>query len=384
MILHLVHDEKIINRTIDIFEGVAPGKNLFVVFTRHELKFVKHHKCVITFKEYQNYKESKKFSSVIIHYLNSRKIRFVQKYIEKSIPVYWIIWGNDLYNKLLYPKGFELYDRQSSYFKKNKKVFANLLEKIVSGFKTRKIESFVSERISHIVTDTTEMDYMMLMSYYPKLKKIPWMDFFYYPIESILGQDMMQKWVVGNDIQIGNSGSITNNHEYAMRYLSKFELQERKVVVPLSYSGTKEYRDSVKSAGIVSFGENFIPLEDFLPLQEYNQLMTSFSVAIYGNFRQEAIGNILISLYLGTKVFLPKGNPVMQWARYHKLIVFELESITQYEIDTPLDEKSRLHNRNILLELYNLDRLEALIANNFFMKNIMNLNLATLMGLLFM
>jgi hypothetical protein len=373
MILHLVHDEKIINRTIDVFEKVAPGENLFIVFTRHELKLVKPHKSVITFKEYQNYNGIKKFSSVIIHYMNSRKIRFVQKHIEKNIPVYWIIWGNDLYNKMLYPKGFELWDRESSYYKENKKFFlGNLLEKITNHFKIRKIESFVAERISAIVTDTTEIDYKMLVTYYPKLKHIPWMDFFYYPIEMILGQDMMQKWVEGNNIQIGNSASITNNHEYAMRFLSKLELQERKVVIPLSYSGTKKYKESVKKYGAASFGENFVPLEDFLPLEKYNELMTSFGVALYGNFRQEAIGNILISLYLGTKVFLPKTSPVLQWAKYHDLIIFELESISQHEIDTPLDEASRIHNRNILSECYNLDRLMSLIASNFFKKEIHN------------
>ena len=369
MILHLVHDEKIINRTIDIFEKVAPDENLFVVFTRHELKFVKPHKNVITFKEYKNYKGVKEFSSVIIHYLNSRKIRFVQDNIKNDIPIYWIIWGNDLYNKLLYPKGFELWDKESTYYKKTKKsLISTQLEKIITKIKIRKIESFVSKRISSIVTDTTEIDYTMLVSYYPKLKNIPWMDFFYYPIELILGQGMMQKWVEGNDIQIGNSASITNNHEYAMRFLSKVDLQERKVVAPLSYSGTKEYKETVKKVGRASFGENFIALEDFLPLEKYNQLMTSFGVAIYGNWRQEAIGNILISLYLGAKVFLPNVNPMMQWAKQHNLVVFELESISQHEIDTPLDEESRIQNRSIILKLYNLERLKSLIASNFLLE----------------
>lgn len=365
MILHLVHDEKIINRTIDIFEEANPGQNLFVVFTRHELKFVKHHKSVITFKEYVAYKGTKEFSSVIIHYLNSRKIRFVKEYIGKQTPIFWIIWGNDLYNKMLYPKGFELWDNKSSYYRKTKKPIVRNLFKIIEKIKTRKIESFVSKRISAIVTDTTEIDYEMLVNYYPKLKNIPWMDFFYYPIEMILGQEMMQKWVGGNTIQIGNSASSTNNHEYAMRFLSKLELRDRKVVVPLSYSGTREYKETVKKAGMASFGDNFIAIEDFLPLEKYNELMTSFGVAIYGNWRQEAIGNILISIYLGAKVFLPKVNPVMQWAKRHNLVVFELESISQHGIDTPLDDESRIHNRNTLLELYNLDRLKSLIAVNF-------------------
>ena len=74
MILHLVHDEKIINRTIAIFEEVAPNQNIFVVFTRHQLKYIKPQQNVIFFQDFKQY-QGEKFSSVIIHFLNSRKIR---------------------------------------------------------------------------------------------------------------------------------------------------------------------------------------------------------------------------------------------------------------------------------------------------------------------
>ena len=70
----------------------------------------------------------------------------------------------------------------------------------------------------------------MLLKYYPKLKNIPWKEFFYYPIDSVLSKELMQKWVDGNNIQIGNSASITNNHEYAMRYLSKLNLDHKKIL----------------------------------------------------------------------------------------------------------------------------------------------------------
>lgn len=366
MILHLVHDEKIINRTISIFEEVAPNQNLFVVFTRHQLKYVKNQDNVILFKDFEKKYSGKKFSSVIVHFLNSRKIRFIKKYVDKSTPVNWIIWGNDLYNKLLYPKGFELYDKQSSYYKNIKRFpFNTFFRKLVNYFKTRKLEKFISKRISYIVTDTTENDYDFLMKYYPSLKSITWKEFFYYPIETILGRDLIEKWVENNAIQIGNSASITNNHEYAMKFLSKLNLGNKNVFVPLSYSGTKKYKESVKKKGVEYFGNHFKPLEEFLPLEEYNKLMLNFGVVIYGNFRQEAIGNILISLYLGSKVFLPKDTPVYLWAKKLNLVLFELETISQESIDQPLDYSLRLQNRNILQNLYSKERLKKLIVENF-------------------
>jgi len=366
MILHLVHDEKIINRTISIFEEVAPKNNLFVVFTRHELKHVTNLDNVILFKEFEKKHSKTVFSSVIVHFLNSRKIRFINKYIDKNIPVNWIIWGNDLYNKLLYPKGFELYDRESSYYKKFKNsFFNNIFDKIIANFKTIKIEKFISKRIDYIITDSTKVDYKMLIEYYPNLRNKLWKEFFYYPIETILGEELSQKWVEGNNIQIGNSASITNNHEYAMRFLSKLNIGHKKVFVPVSYSGTKQYIDSIKNKGNEYFGSNFNAMENFLPLKEYNNLMLSFGIAIYGNFRQEAVGNILISIFLGAKVFLPKHNPLFLWANKLGVIIFELESISQEQIDYPLDDVSRNHNRSLLQDLYNEVRLKKLIVKNF-------------------
>ena len=366
MILHLVHDEKIINRTISIFEEVAPEQNLFVVFTRHQLKHVTPQSNVILFQDFEKKYKSKDFSFVIVHFLNSRKMRFINKYLDKNLPVYWIIWGNDTYNKMLYPRGFELYDKESSYYKNIKKSFiGNFFNKIFNHFKTKRIENFILKRIDYIVTETTENDYDILIEYYPKLKIKPWREFFYYPIEIILGDTLMQKHAEGNNIQIGNSASITNNHEYAMRFLSKLNLGERKVIVPISYSGNEEYKTTVKTKGKEYFGVNFMALEKFLPLQEYNQLMLSTNVAIYGNFRQEAVGNILISLYLGAKVFIPKTNPIYSWAQNLGLTIYELEKISQKDIDEPLDDALRENNRNILKKMYNKERLKNLIEKSF-------------------
>ena len=366
MLLHLVHDEKIINRTIDVFEEALPGQNLFVVFTRHSFSYVKPQANVISFQEYSQHAEKHRITAVVIHYLNSRKIRFIKKYIDKKLPVYWIIWGNDLYNKLLNPKGFEIWDPECSYLKTVKKsLLTRKVNSFVSRYRANKLIAFISKRINYIVTDTTEVDYAMLLQYYPHLSHIPRKDFFYYPIDRILDNELMQKWVNGKNIQIGNSASMSNNHEYAMRFLSGLNLDGRQIVVPLSYSVTKEYVRAVKETGNSLFGDQFCPLEHFLPLDEYNRLMSSFEIVLYGNWRQEAIGNILISLYMGAKVFLPERSPVMQWAKDHQLKVYVLEHICQEEMDTPLEDSVRLHNRKILTELYSTDRLKSLIIENF-------------------
>lgn len=366
MILHLVHDEKIINRTIDVFETVFPKENLFVVFTRKKFKFVREGKNIFAYQDFEKNKEDFKVTAIIIHYMNSRKMDFVNKLYPPRIPVYWIIWGADLYNKLLEPKGFEMIDKKSAYQSRNlTKILSLPYNKIREKVRTKKNIKFINERVNYIVTDTTENDYDMLIQYYPQLKHIPWKDFFYYPIDVVLGEELIEKYVDSDNIQIGNSASLTNNHEYAINILSKLDIKNRKVITPLSYSGSESYKKYVINCGNKLLGNNFTPLTDFIPLQEYNKLLTSINVAIYGNWRQEAIGNIIISLYLGAKVFLSYRTPVLQWAQNHNLIVFELEKITQNDIDTPLSREDKEHNRQILLKLYNKERLYKLIKDGF-------------------
>lgn len=367
MILHLVNDEKIINRTIQLFENACPGEHLFVVFKRQKETYVKRGPAVISAEEYEMWKDKFSIDSVIIHSLSKKKIYFIRQYKFEHIPLYWIIWGADLYNRLLEPQGFELYYRNTAY--QRKKALKRYLLKPFTYFKMKNrigmTSRFILERVNYLVTDTTENDYDILMDYFPQLKSIPWRDFFYYPIDEILGPDLLKTECDGNSIMIGNSASLTNNHEYALEILSRLNIGDRKIIVPLSYSGNKAYRKSVMERGIKLFGKQFSALTEFLPLQEYNELMTGVDIAIYGNWRQEAIGNIIIALYLGAKVFLSVRNPITAWARMHSLVVFELEKMTQQDLDQPLDRKIKESNRTILLDLYNRDRLVKLMKDTF-------------------
>ncbi len=368
MILHLVNDEKIINRTIDLFEEAFPEKNIFVVTTsKKQFKHVRTGKQIMSRKEFLAKQDGVFIHKIIIHFLNIRKINFIHQLKINNPPIYWIIWGADLYNNLLQPQGYELFDPQGAFYKKQrlKRVLFSPISFIQNKTRVAKTIRFIQNRIDYLVTDTTENDYDILLQYFPQLKSKPWGDFFYYPIDHILGDALKDATVNGSSIIIGNSGSLTNNHEYAMRLLSKLNTGNRKIVVPLSYSGKKEYLDIVIEKGKELFGENFEPLLEFMPLGDYNRLQQSVNIAIYGNWRQEAIGNILISLYLGAKVFISNKNPILAWAKGHNLVVFELEQMTQEEIDTSLSPEIQQLNRDILIGLYNKERLFELMKKLF-------------------
>lgn len=359
MKLHLVNDEKIINRTIDMFEQVFPGDNLWVVDTKKsEFKWVERREGVISTREfYENYKDGS-FDAIYIHYLNRHKMNLINKIDTSRSTVYWIIWGADLYNKLLAPKGFRLF-ADGTWGAAKKIGFFN---RWVKRRKAQRNVDFIQNKVDCIVTDTTDNDYDYLVKYYPQLSGKRWLDFFYYPIDVILGKELMDASTNGNGIMVGNSASTTNNHQYVFDILSRFDLGSRKVTVPLSYNGNPEYIKEVCATGHKLLGDNFNPLMEFMPLDKYNLLQSSTGYAFFGNLRQEAIGNVLIVVYLGAKVFLCRSNPVYEWACSKGLKVFDIESLTQEELDTPLDEESRRKNRDILLKLYSRERLLSLIA----------------------
>lgn len=403
MILHLANDEKIIGRTMEIFEEVYPFGNLWVITNRSCKKDLstiqptpKTEHLLLGRKEFlkdikgnisavvercgeslglpNNLPENGLSGSrvnIVIHLLNPRKINIV-KQIQKALPatcnvkIYWIIWGLDLYNKLLAPAGFEMFTSDNVYSGLFDKSFG-AFNRIGAAKEAKSTVKFIEKSVDYIVTDTTESDYSQLVKYYPQLAAKPWKDFFYYPIDTILGELYYRPLPGGSckeTVMVGNSASRTNNHKYLLALLSQFDLRGKKVVVPLSYSGRARYVNEVVAYGKKEV-EGFVPLMKFMPLDEYNRLQSSTAVALFGNLRQEAIGNIMIALYMGAKVFLFESNPVYEWAATHNLKVYPMSALSQVELDTLLPAEDAEHNRSVLRELYSKRRMMQLIKELF-------------------
>ena len=66
----------------------------------------KGNQCTFADRIFFARKDEFSFSEVYIHLLNKRKMDVLNKLDLQGAVVYWIVWGMDLYNKLLVPKGF--------------------------------------------------------------------------------------------------------------------------------------------------------------------------------------------------------------------------------------------------------------------------------------
>jgi dTDP-N-acetylfucosamine:lipid II N-acetylfucosaminyltransferase len=101
-------------------------------------------------------------------------------------------------------------------------------------------------------------------------------------------------------------------------------------------------------------------LDTFLPLTEYNKIIRSCGIVIMNHHRQQAVGNILASILLGSKVYLSEKNTILQYLRGIGIFVFSIErdlkphfpealnNLTEFEIN---------HNREILHREIALDNV---------------------------
>lgn len=372
MILHLVDDEKVINRTVEAFEEALPGENHFLCFAEKGAsagKLVRPHPTVEFYDGESGYTaDLTKYDRIVFHFLNYSKVRFCKKYIRHAADYYWIVWSGDLYNSILRERGYKLFSPDNSYLactglKSRCSYFIRSVCHIQHS-ENKEIIRFVRERVRYIVTEC-ERNFHLICSHFHLDSRVSNLSFFYYPIREILGKELAGKWVDGSSVLLGNSASFTNNHEYVLNLLRVRKIEGLRLIVPLSYGGNRKYKALLTERIHKDFPGSVI-LHRFLPLEEYNRLLVSASICIFGNWRSEAYGNILVSLYLGAKVYLSSHNPLLEMLQKMGIKVFELEKLKATDFYSLLTEEERRENRRILSERYSKKRMLALIREELF------------------
>lgn len=126
-------------------------------------------------------------------------------------------------------------------------------------------------------------------------------------------------------IILGNSATKENCHKEALDKLACYKGENFEVICPLSY-GDEEYGEEIAVYGKKLLGEKFIPITEFMAKEKYVELLSSCSVGIFNNDRQQAMGNINMLLVLGKKVFLRENTSM--WKTYNDA-GYEVSNINQ-------------------------------------------------------
>ncbi|NMH25331.1 TDP-N-acetylfucosamine:lipid II N-acetylfucosaminyltransferase [Flavobacterium solisilvae] len=375
-IIHIFNDDKFIDPSIKLFEEVIPNQSVYFIIKRsdvslHYVKSTNVKKIDLSLhqekKELLDFINSKLNHVVFFHALDKDKQNLVIE-ILPIIKKVWFIWGYDLYSNWSLLKK-DIYQSKTKSFLKIKSNFkykilnswfafllfqnSKLIRKVnLKSYKildnTFNTKFYQSVQLIDFVVPVVPTEFSLVKKINSKVKYAP---FTYGCLEDLL-DDKLDKNVKNQpNILVGNSADPSNNHVEVFLKLSKLDLKDRIVYVPLSYGGNENYKNHVLNAGRELLGVNFHPLIDFMPLEKYNQILLSCGTLIFNHIRQQGVGNIIISGYLGATLFLNKKSPVYKYYKSIGIEVFSTSQVSKKSFN-PLNERFATQNRDILYSLY--------------------------------
>lgn len=358
-------DNKFIDYYIEMSEDFIPDQSSYVFFKESSnFKFVKlKNKNIVSIsKEKINTKhfisQLQNADAVIFHSLNSDYSNLI-KAITKSTVLIWLFWGFDGY--VTQKKGnylgavtsrFRYENSLKGYLRYLKNKYYN--DKIVT--KTGRIHMEMIRNIHYCAT-WVDKDFQLAKTINPYIKKM----YFNYYTEELMRFPTPQ--IINSNLQtimLGNSGSEYNNHAEALIFLNKIAFQGI-IYCPLSYNGSIFYKQYIEAMGKGFFGNRFIPLKDFIPLDEYQNIINSCDVVWMNHKRQQAAGNLFAAFYAGKVVILDSDNPMISTFKKWGLTVHEKEVL----INKKFEIKNLLYNQKVK-ELITIEK------NNKFFKYLNN------------
>lgn len=357
MILHIVPDDKFIDIAYNMFEKISPNNNEFMVVTKvNRFKYIKTAPITkVNPFEFMNknfIKNLDKYEFIVLHWLDFFKMKLLLK-APKNIKFVWIGWGGDYYDYIKLPSGSLLMSDTHLLAKKlskNRVGIKNILKRFIKKIALINHQDIKAINRIDYFAPVLENEYKLMQeaieNFSPKF-----IDWNYGTLEDDLIKGYQNLHVNGNNILIGNSATLPNNHLEALDILKNIDTTYRTIIMPLSY-GDMQYADMLIKKGKELFGGNFKPLIDFMPIEDYIKIISSCSIVIMNHLRQQAVGNIIIMLYLGAKVFLNKENPAYTFFKNQHVNIFSLDDLEDSFINKKLDDEQVHENRMILQKLW--------------------------------
>lgn len=254
-------------------------------------------------------KKAKKYDLIVLHGLNVAWYPLLSM-LSKKVKVAWIGWGFDYYpyiskdvEELLLPD-----TRKKHQNSNNKEISVSLvIRKVINRILFHSLKSRVLSVIDSLST-VIEEDYELIKKAGIIDKPPHYLPWNYGTLEGDLVKGFIGQRISGNKVLLGNSATTTNNHMEAIDLLSVTN-KSIEVVLPLSY-GDSHYRDYISQYANQCFGGKVTILKNFMSMEEYILILKSCGFVIMNHKRQQALGNIVIMLYMGARVFLREENPV--------------------------------------------------------------------------
>lgn len=349
MILHIMPEDKFNDMAIRQFETAVSGIHEFWILTTNKQLIYTRSSCV----KISNPKEIKKeflrheILAVFFHSLQLSWYPLLDS-IPKNKKVFWFGWGYDYYfmlpHNLYLPKTIPytlptLKSALRSGIKKSMQLLG-----IIPSLR------FESLRRIDYFSPVLDVEFQMVTTQIHQLSEVQYICWNYGTAEDDLSISGAVN-VTGDNILAGNSASTTNNHIDLFHTLKEqVNLSGRSVIVPLSY-GDKKYRDKILLEGKKILGNHFVPLTEYMTKDAYIETIRSCGFVTMNHLRQQAVGNVLIAMLMGAKVYLNKNNPLHNWLCVRGAHIGNMETLDMI----PLALEQQEQNRNIIYSHWGRD-----------------------------
>ena len=360
MIAHFVLDEKVTSQIIENF-GKNNNNSFFIVFSKQSiesLRFIGNPpQNLICFNEdlddINRIIDKIDPNSLVVHAFHLEFARIILK-IKKQLKIVWYTWGFDIYglprikphtyapitNNYLLERTPNL--RLRRFILKN-----DFLRKVYFSINKNEVDRYSIifrslKKVSYMSTYLKE-DFLIFSKYYPNHLR-----FIYCPFSTL------EQYIAGIkvnlvespiNILVGNSNSPESNHLDVFHKINHTRLPEKtKIFTPLSYGDDDDYKEKILSHGKYLLDTKFVPLIDFMERSEYISILTSCSCGIFYHYRQQAMGNIIAMLYIGSRVYMSKINPAFNFFIKNDIKVYDFDEDFEKYYNTKLDiEQIRLN-----------------------------------------
>ncbi len=338
-IVHIATDEKFINSVYWQFEKAFPKQNTFYILVKDataSLRHVQVQKGIIVYpNRIAKLKELAKLiepEAIVFFHPLFYPSNIIANRLSSENKIIWGVFGFEFYTNHIYPEkllyGIKTFNQfikpKYPIFKKIKnkvKKSINKVQGLIYQIDSPEKETENAIKRTNFLAISAEEEFDNMKSFLPFSEDLTMFKFFYYPIELMV--ENIETLVGGANILLGNSSTPTNNHVEAFDLIEDINIGNRKIICPLSY-GDKVYADMIIRNGKNRFGDNFIPLVDFMPLHEYNSFISKCGIVIMNHYRQQATGNILTMIWLGAKVFLNENSTTYSFLKRIGIKVFSV------------------------------------------------------------
>ena len=346
-VLHVTPDDKFFDVVFSIWEkmdGLLNEAILIVDNEHYTLRYIKNaQKLQIAYdeNEIRCRLAQDDYQILYFHSLSPEIYKYI-RFVPKNKVIIWWAWGFDVYYENISPKPFidlTLLKPITRSFQPNPTWISQIyttLRLLIKDLLVKKRQKKVLNRIDYF-QPVTKIEYALMQ----KNRGFRAKEF--YHEDSLLDIEikMTLRSSKGN-ILIGNSATITNNHVDVLNHVVKSRDQQQQIIMPLNYGGDSNYLTWLLNN--IQKVDNITPLLEFMPANEYYDIVESCSYACFGVIRQQAMGNIRYALSRGIKVFLYKDSIPYKSLKNMGFAVYAIEDMDAEALQTPLTPEENEQN----------------------------------------